>query len=201
VRLKTLLVILGCAVIASPAFASARRIAPASLIVHRGDLPGFKGATRHVLSTSSDASFAEVVLEAGKGAILRREGFQEGVLEVFGSNTDGIAASTGAVFRSARGAKELRKLEISEQLKERGAGKRFTVAAIPGSSGISETTQQPSGGGRSIASGVLFATGRCFLEVLAVLNSREANATPKRVHHTSVGAATTLYRRVKRLCA
>jgi hypothetical protein len=44
---------------------------------------------------------------------------------------------------------------------------------------------------------VLFATGRCFLGVLVVLNSSEANWTPKRVHHSAIAAARTLYRRVK----
>jgi hypothetical protein len=113
------------------------------------------------------------------------------VLKVFGSNTDGIVASTTAVFRSPRGAKQLLKLEISQQLKEPGAGTRLTAAAIPGSSGIHKTTPQPSGGGRSIATAVLSAAGRCFVEVLAVFNSTEVTSTPKRVHLTAIAAGTT----------
>jgi hypothetical protein len=191
---------LACAVaVASPAGAVAP-VAPAALVVRPGDLPGFAGATVRRLSTSSAASFAEEVLEPGKGAILKREGFTKGVLELLTTRTEAFADSTTGVFRSAHGAKQLLRVTVSSERKELGDGKRFTVAGIPGSFGVRERTHRSAGAGDVLSTGVFFSTGRCFLLILTVFHSTDSTATPGRVNGGAVAGATALYRRVKRLC-
>jgi hypothetical protein len=153
----------------------------------------FTGAVPHRHSASASAF--------GKAATLKREGFQEGVLEAFGTKADGTAVSAAAVLRSARGAKQLLKAESAKELEEAGESARFAVPAIPGSFGARESEQQPSGHGQTFGTGVLFSTGRCFVEILTLFDSTRDTSMPERVERAAIAGAIKLYRRVKHVCA
>jgi len=198
---RTLGLAVGCAIaVCSPAL-GAKSIAPASLALRPSELPGFEGVTAEVKSTSSPAAGAEVLLEAGDGAKLKREGFEQAVVDEFGSEADGSAVSTGGVFRSAHGAGQLFDEAVSKARRETGSSPRFTVAAIPRSFGVRETIPSPSGSGQQLTTGVLFSTGRCYVEVATDFASTQASSTPTRVEGAAIAGATAVYRRIKPLCA
>ncbi len=122
-------------------------------------------------------------------------GFQDGLLGALQTKANGLAESTAAVFGSASGAKQLLNAEIGAELKSQGA--RFTVAAIPGSVGLSGKLQAPLNG-YLLSTNVWFSTGHCFIEVSVARYASKATSTPER---DAIAGATALYRRAKRVCA
>jgi hypothetical protein len=202
VRVKrTVSLALGCAIaVCSPALA-VKSIAPASLALRPSDLPGFQGVKVERTSTSSLAAGAKLLLEVGDGAELERDGFEHAVADEFGSEADGAAVSTAGMFRSAHGARQLFDEALSKLRRETGGSPRFTVAAIPASFGVRETSPLPSASGQQLTTGVLFSTGRCYVEIATNFDSAAASSTPARVEGAAIAGATAIYRRVKRQCA
>ena len=193
------MVSVGCGVaVSAPAFAAAA-ISPASLVAHPNELTGFATAKVNLRSATSASRYAKVVLgesprEARKEvAKLKRKGFQEGVQELL-TSPQGEALSTGLVLGSARFAKQELRASLSESLKAQGKVpiKRFTIAAIPGSSGFTAAQAGHPGG----AANVLFSSGRCvFLVGNYLRKSPEAQ-----LGIAPIAGATALYQRVKSLC-
>ena len=201
-RTAALTICLGCALalmLPAPGL-GATSIPGASLVVHPSDLPGFAGAKRKFRSATGASPYVKSVLgqrgrEARKEiAKLKRQGFREGAQELL-PTSNGEALSLALVFSSARVAKRVFKANLAEDLKAQGHAKlkRFTVAAVPGSSGFSATETGVPGA----AANVLFATGRCFFLVGDSLRS----GSGENAETAPIAGATALYPRVKSLCA
>ncbi|HME04465.1 MAG TPA: hypothetical protein VKG38_15705 [Solirubrobacteraceae bacterium] len=197
--MQALLLTLGCATaLAAPACASAplARIAPASLVVPRKDLPGFTAAVVRLITTSSAHYY-----DQDKAAALKRDGFQEGVLEDL--EMTGLrqgATSEAAVFRTARGAAQAFRAEVAEVLMPPTAEVRFTVPGIPGSLAIREMNLGDPPGYIQNAD-ISFSTGRCLEDVAVSSFTRKPDSTTRQVDGAAVSGASALYRRVKRICA
>lgn len=197
VRLKALLGTFGCVlvlVMVLSVFASASSIAPASLVVQRGQLPGFTTAKVHLLSTSSAEDY-----DGRKAVELKRDGFQKGVLETL-TNGDALATSQAAVFHTPHGATEAFKAEVAPLLTKPTADIRFRIPAIPGAFAVLELNLSDPPGYLQNAD-VLFTTGRCLEHVATGVFTRKPYSTARQVDDAAIASATALYRRVKRVCA
>jgi hypothetical protein len=192
---------LGC-VLALSTPAVAAEIAPASLVAHPPELPGFGEANVKVKSATSASRYVKLVLgekgsEARKEiASLKRKHFREGVQELL-SIRNGEALSLALVFGSGRTAKQELKHSSSETVKAQGKSvvERFSVPALPGSFAFTAAEANQS----SVAANVLFATGRCYF---VVGNSLEGIAvTREQASAAPAAGATALYSRVKSLCS
>jgi hypothetical protein len=196
--LRSLLVVGALAALACPQATAATSIPPAALALQPSEVPGFAGAkaTQRVRSTA--AGFAEAALEAGSGATLRREGFEKGLVEVFGNQKGGVAAVAG-VFHTATGARQLFRIERAQNQRESRHAGRFTVAAIPGSLGFTEA--QPAGSGiTSTSAAIQFASGRCFFEIAVNFNGVEAHSGLPEVMSAASAGAASVYERTRALC-
>jgi hypothetical protein len=195
----TFLLSLACMGAASPAFALAA-IPPGSLVVAPAELPGLSGAGVKLRSATSASRYVKAVLdERGADARhetsrLRRRGFREGVEEQLSTANSG-GLSLALVFGSANAAGQAFGSSLSEALEAQGKAtvKRFSVNAIPGSSGFTAFLAHHPGA----AANVLFATGRCFF----LLGDSFEDGTPENAGAGPIAAATALYGRVKGLCA
>jgi hypothetical protein len=169
--------------------------------VHRHDLPGFFTATRTLRSARSARLYATVInrddpVEAkAEIAQLESEGFREGVQELLLTTTRAEAVSDALVFGSSRGAKREFKSNLSEDLRTHHAGlKRFRIAGIPGSIGLSQFVSRGAGA----TTDVLFFTGRCFFLVGTAV---PGVVTRKQAIAGLVSAARALYRRARGICS
>jgi hypothetical protein len=197
--IAAMLVSVGCGfALAQPAL-GAVPIPAKVLALAPGDLPGFAGATLSRDVTRSAAWFAGSG-EQAETAALKREGFREGVSEILSAGPAGGALSTAAVFRTARGAKGQLRFAISKERREQHRGASFTLPTIPGSFGVREMSAAPDGTGQLLATGVLFATGHCFVEIATFFQSTAPSSTPERVHLAAIAGAEAIYRRAKRAC-
>ncbi len=176
------------------------------LVPRRSDVPGFGGAKEVKLDvTRSAASFSE---PGAKARTLEHEGFREGASEeiggitgLLGGSEEGGVLATGAMFRTAPGARAATKNAVAEVRHEAHGAERFRVAAIPASYGQRESATGPDTEGKWLATGVIFATGRCSFTIITTFNSASPRSTPERVDRAAPAAAIALYRRDKRACA
>ena len=191
---------LTCAIAGGAPALAAAAIAPRSLVAHPADLPGFTSAKPKLRSATSPSRYARVVLgersrEArSEVARLKRQGFREGVEELF-SGAQGEALSFALVLGSAAAARQELQHSKREALKAEVTAviERYSVPAVPGAFAFSAV----EAGHPSAVANVLFATGRCFLLVgdsLRDADSEQAAAAP-------LAGATALSRRVRGLCA
>jgi hypothetical protein len=200
-RIALTAVSLGCALALSAPAVAAAEIAPASLVAHADELPGFGEANVKLKSGTSASRYVKLVGEKGRqarkdAAELKRKHFREGAQE-FLSIRNGEALSLALVFGSARSAKQELKNSSSETVRAEGKAvvERFSVPAIPGSFAFTATESNES----TVAANVLFATGHCYF---VVGNSLEGVAvTRQQASAAPAAGATALYSRVKSLCS
>jgi hypothetical protein len=173
--------------------------------MRQSDLPGFAGARVKRWSISSPKAFAEFSFDFRKGAearryaALKRDGFQQGVLEAL-TKGDALATSQAAVFRTPYGATEAFKAEVAPLLIKPSADIRFRIPAIPGVFAVLELNLGDPPGYLQNAD-ILFSTGRCLEDVAMGVFTRKPYSTARQVDSAATAGATALYRRVKRLCA
>lgn len=197
-RTWALPIAIACGVALAAPTLAAVVIPPTALVAHPRDLPGFSGAKHSIRSAISAIDYARIVLEDGQAEAqtealhLATEGFQEGMTESF-KGSHGEAVSDALVFSSARGAKQELLTNVSESLRAHHGG-RFTVGSIPGSVGFNSFVT----GHLGASADVLFATGRCYVEVGDAVPTASTGAIGARA---PIAGATALYRRVKHLCA
>jgi hypothetical protein len=199
VRHKQTLVLLtlGLAtVLVSPASGAARiaKLTPASVTVPRADIPGFAAAKVQVMSTTSAVDYNE-----DRAAALKREGFQQGVVEAMNLRR-GLAIILTEVFHTAHGAEQAFGAEVAELSVKPSLDVRFKVRAIPGSLALRELNlRDPSGYIQN--ADLVFSTGRCVEDVAITYFTRKSASTPRGLDDAAAAGATALYRRVKRICA
>jgi hypothetical protein len=207
VKTSLLLPIVAVAIVAAPAHApAATAITPALLVPRPGDVPGFAGVKEVKVDVArSAASFSE---PGPKARTLERDGFREGADEeiggiagLLGGSEAGGVQATGALFRTARGARAAMKSAVAEVRDEAHDAERFRVPAIPGAYGQRESTTGADTEGRLLADGVIFSSGRCSFTIITTFNSAVPSSTPTRVDGAASAAAITLYRRDKRACS
>jgi hypothetical protein len=191
---------LGCGLLLSVPALAAGAIAPASLVAHAGELPGFSAAHTKLKSATSASRYVNVVLgEHGHEARtelakLKRRHLREGVQELLSINT-GEALSLALVFATPGDAKAEFRSRKSETVKAQGRAvvDPLAVPAIPGSFGFTAV----EAGQSSVAANVLFTTGRCYF---VVGNSLEG-ATREEAATAPLAGASAVYQRVKPLCS
>jgi hypothetical protein len=193
VRLKALLVSIGCALVLVSC-ASAKTIAPASLVISPTDLPGFATAKMSLQSTSSATRYDE-----GQATALKRQGFQQGVLETLTKGRS-VALSQAAVFGTAHGASEALKAEVAPLIVKPTADVRFAVPGVPGVFAVLELNLQDTPGYLQNAD-VLFSTGRCLEHLATAVVTPRPYSTTRQVDGAVIAGAVKLYRQVKTVCA
>jgi hypothetical protein len=187
------------ALLASPS-AAATLIAPAALVAHQQDLPGFAGAKSWLDSTTSASVFARDLDDSwseaeSEAAYLRHEGFREGVEEGFHSaRREGV--SVAFVFGSPRAAEHELVSSTAQDVKEfdKLTLQRFTVRGVPGSVGLGSFLQRK----HAVVADVLFSTGRCFLVIGSFVRNARSSAQGT---SAPIAGAQTLYKRTRGLCA
>lgn len=201
-RIALIAASVGCVLALSVPAVAAAAIAPASLVAHPAELPGFLEANVKLKSATSASRYVKLVLgekgsEARKEvASLKRKHFREGVQELL-SIRNGEALSLAIVFGSARTAKQELKNASSETTKAQGKAvvERFPVPAIPGSFAFTAAEANQS----SVAANVLFAVGRCYFLVGNSLGG--VAVTREQASAAPAAGATAVYSRAKSLCS
>lgn len=192
--------------VASPAVA--RTIAPASLVPRPLELPGFGFAQTTIQSATTPQKYVEKLLEDNpaevrkEARLLGREGFREGVRELFSTEHTEATAIT-AVFSGPRGAKGELGRATSEELKYTPAAERFQDPAVPGSLGFLAAGSTKASAGHPSEpfryANLFFRSGRCMFFIGDTFSG--ASATNEELERAPLAGATALFARIKHLCA
>jgi hypothetical protein len=182
-------------------------IAPAQLVAHVRDLPGFAGARetrQHTTSPfawaheTSPGTWTEAQLEATN---LQALGFEEGAEAFFTGRAPEVrglhreAVSQAVVFATAAAAQSevMTSVQGALRLFPRAGLLQGADPAIPGA----VTLGSFRGGHRGGSDNVFFSTGRCFFVIGNAVHAARTRAAADRA---PLVAALALYRRDQGLC-
>jgi hypothetical protein len=178
-------------------------VAPRALVLPRQAFPGFENSTLHLKAVGAPLAWAHDVLEDTPDnqrvevARLRKEHFSEGVRETLQTKRGEALSAAELLATHALAAREV-SFKLSEEAEELApAAVRFSVPAIPGAAGITESRSTGVRGPGLLPATILFTSGRCLLAV----GSATVRSVPRATARAElVLAAERLLRRVQTRC-